>query len=46
MATIVAQTRKLSMFFGRVAQQFYDARLASANREVESHKRFLGLMPF
>ena len=46
MATVVAQTRKFSMFFGRVAQQFYDARLTSANREVESHKRFLGLMPF
>ena len=46
MANVVAQTRKLSMFFGRVAQKFYDARLASANREVEKHKRILGLMPF
>jgi hypothetical protein len=46
MATVVAQTRKLSMFFGRVAHRFDDARLASANREVESHKQFLGLMPF
>ena len=43
MATVIAQTRKLSGYFGRVAQRLYDARLASANREVERHKQFLGL---
>ena len=46
MATVVAQTRKLSTFFGRIAQKFYNARLASANREVEKHKEFLRIMPF
>jgi hypothetical protein len=46
MTTVVAQTRKLSNFFGKIAQKFYDTRLASANREVEKHKRILGIMPF
>jgi hypothetical protein len=55
MATVVAQTQKLSTFFGRIAQKFYntrlasanrETRLASANREVEKHKEFLRIMPF
>jgi len=46
MATVVAQTQKLSTFFGRIAQKFYNTRLASANREVEKHKEFLRIMPF
>jgi len=46
MATVVAQTRKVSTFFGRIAQKVYDARLASANREVEKHKEILRIMPF
>ncbi len=46
MATVVAQSRKLSVFFGRIAQKFYDTRLASANREVEKHKQILGITPF
>jgi hypothetical protein len=46
MATVVAQTQKLSTFFGKIAQKFYNTRLASANREVEKHKEFLRIMPF
>jgi hypothetical protein len=46
MTTVVAETRKLSVFFGRIAQKFYDARLASADREVEKHKQILRIMPF
>ena len=46
MATVVAQTRKLSTFFGRIARKFYNAQLASANREVEKHKEILRIMPF
>jgi hypothetical protein len=46
MTTVVAQTRKLSIFFGKIAQKYFDARLASANREVEKHKQILGIMPF
>ena len=46
MATVVAQTRKLSTSFGRIVQKFYNARLASANREVEKHKEILRIMPF
>ena len=46
MAAVVAQTQKLSTFFGRIAQKFYNGRLESANREVEKHKEFLRIMPF
>jgi hypothetical protein len=46
MAIVIAQSRKLSEYFARVGQRLYDARLASANREVERHRQFLGLMPF
>lgn len=46
MAMVIAQSRKLSEYFSRVAQSLYDARLASANREVERHRQFLGLRPF
>lgn len=42
MATVIAQTRKLSGFFSRVTQRFYDARLADAEREVSRHRSFLG----
>jgi hypothetical protein len=42
MAVVIAQTRKLSGFFAEVAQRFYDARLASAQREVTWHRNFLG----
>ncbi len=46
MAKVIAQTRKLSGFFSGLAERLYDARLDSAKREVERHKKFLGLMPF
>ena len=42
MATVVAHSRKLSRFFGRVAQRLYEARLATAEREVNCHRQFLG----
>ncbi len=42
MATVIAQTRKMSGFFGRVAQRLYNARLANAEREVNQHRSFLG----
>jgi hypothetical protein len=42
MATVIAQTRKLSGFFGRVAQRLYEARLATVEREVSTHRQFLG----
>ena len=41
MVTVVAHTRKLSGFFGRVAQRLYEARLATAEREVNCHGQFL-----
>jgi hypothetical protein len=43
MATVIAQTRKLSGFFSGLTQRLYDARLNSAKREVEHHRKFLGL---
>jgi hypothetical protein len=46
MAMVIAQSRKLSEYFARVGQRLYDARLASANREVERHRQFLALKPF
>ncbi len=46
MAKVIAQTRKLSGFFSGLAERLYDARLDSAKREVERHRKFLGLMPF
>jgi hypothetical protein len=46
MTIVIAQTRKLSAFFSSLGHRFYDTRLASGKREVESHQRFLGLMPF
>jgi hypothetical protein len=46
MGTVIAQTRKVSGYFVRVAQRLYDARLASADREVGRHRQFLGLVPF
>ena len=42
MVTVVAHTRKLSRFFGRVAQRLYEARLATAEREVNCYRQFLG----
>jgi hypothetical protein len=42
MANIVAQTHRLSAFFGSIAQRFYDARLTTAEREVNRHRQFLG----
>jgi hypothetical protein len=42
MATIIAQTQKMSGFFGRIAQRLYNARLANAEREVNHHRSFLG----
>jgi hypothetical protein len=42
MATIIAQTQKMSSFFGRLAQRLYSARLANAEREVRQHRSFLG----
>jgi hypothetical protein len=42
MATVIARTRKISGFFGRVAQRLYNARLANAEREVNQHRSFLG----
>jgi hypothetical protein len=46
MATVIAQTRKLSGFFSGLAQRLYDARLDLAKREVDQHRKFLGIMPF
>ncbi len=42
MAIIVAQTKKVSGFFGRIAERLYNARLANADREVKQHRSFLG----
>jgi hypothetical protein len=43
MATIIAEkTQKVSEFFGRVAQRFFETRLANAEREVKQHRSFLG----
>ena len=42
MATVIAQTQKLSGFFDRVVQQFYNARLEKIEREVNRHRTFLG----
>jgi hypothetical protein len=42
MATVIAQTHKWSGFFGRVVQQFYNARSAKIEREVNRHRTFLG----
>ena len=41
MATVIAQTRKLSGFFTTVMQRFYDAQLVKAEREVNRHRFFL-----
>jgi hypothetical protein len=41
MAIIIAQTHKVSGFFGKIAQRLYDARLATAEREVNRHRQFL-----
>ncbi len=43
MAKVIAQTRKLSGLFSGLAQRLYDARLDSVKREVEHHRKFLGL---
>jgi hypothetical protein len=42
MATIIAQTEKMSGFFGRIAQRLFNARLANAEREVNLHRSFMG----
>ncbi len=42
MAIIVAQTKEVSGFFGRIAERLYNARLANADREVKQHRSFLG----
>src|SRR6516164_10606536 len=41
MAIIIAQTHRVSGFFGKIAQRLYDARLATAEREVNRHRQFL-----
>lgn len=42
MTTLIVQTKKVSGFFGRIAEQLYNARLANAEREVKQHRSFLG----
>jgi hypothetical protein len=42
MTALVAQTKKVFGFFGKIAQRLYDARLARANRDVNRHRAFLG----
>jgi len=42
MASVIAQTQKLSGFFGKLARCLYDYRLANAEREVNRHRPFLG----
>jgi hypothetical protein len=42
MATVIAQARKLSAFFRKLANDVYDARLAKAERETKRHRPFLG----
>jgi len=41
MATVIAQARKVSSFFSKLASQLYFARLAKAQREVKRHRPFL-----
>ena len=41
MAIIIAQTHRVSGFNGNIAQRLYDARLATAEREVNRHRQFL-----
>ena len=41
MATLVTQTKKVLGFFGKIAQQLYDARLERAEREVNRYRAFL-----
>jgi hypothetical protein len=43
MAIVLAQTTKLSRFFGRIAQRLYESRLATVEREVKRHREFLGV---
>jgi len=43
MAILVAQTKKVLGFFGKVAQRLYDTRLTRAEREVQRHRMFLEL---
>ena len=42
MATLVAQTKKVLGFFGKIAQQLFEARLARAERDVDYHRALLG----
>jgi hypothetical protein len=42
MATLVAQTKRVLGFFGRIVRQLYDARLARAERDVNYHRALLG----
>jgi hypothetical protein len=42
MATLVAQTKKVFGFFGKIAQRLCDTRLTRAEREVNRHRVFLG----
>jgi hypothetical protein len=41
MATIIAQGRRLSRFFGEFAHRLYDTRLLKAERELKRHRPFL-----
>jgi hypothetical protein len=41
MATVIAQARRVSGFFSKLASQLYFARLAKAQREVKRHRPFL-----
>jgi hypothetical protein len=41
MATLIAQARRVSGFFRKLAHQLYDAGLARAERELKRHRPFL-----
>jgi hypothetical protein len=41
MVIVIAQSRKLTGFFGSLAYRFYNGRLANAEREVDRHRQFL-----
>lgn len=40
MATVIAQARRLSGFFSKLASQLYFARLAKVQREVKRHRPY------
>jgi hypothetical protein len=41
MATLIAQARRVSGFFRKLAHQLYDAALAKAEQELKRHRPFL-----